>query len=261
MGNESCDGCAVVLGAAGGIGSEVSTALARQGLELHLVDKSADGLQGVCERVRVAGANAATAWPINLSDADADAGMSRVATTVAASGLPLMVLVHCVGIGGWGLVEQTGEDQWDDIVSTNLRSAFVAARQLVPLLKQHVGSSAILVTSDSAEYGFAGRTAYCASKFGLAGFAAALREELRPSGVRVCVVKMSRVDTDFNGGTTGSQPFALSAAAVAEVVGFVVAQAPLVEIRELTMTSTASPYGPEPAVLTVPAQSATEGQL
>jgi 3-oxoacyl-[acyl-carrier protein] reductase len=91
---------------------------------------------------------------------------------------------------------------------------------------------------------FPRRTAYCASKHGLVGLAGALREELRPHATRVSVLLMSRVDTAFNGGVPGSRPEVLAPAAVADAVRFVLGQPPLVEVRELALTSVASPYGP-----------------
>jgi serine 3-dehydrogenase len=250
-------GTVVITGAAGGIGRCTAKVLLDQGFSVDLIDRSAAGLERLTGDLGT-GPGTVRSWPMDLTAPDADERLAALAGALERAGERVRALVHCAGVGGWNPIEDVVPAQWDAILDTNLRGAYLACRHLVPLLRAEPGSNIVLLASDSADFGSPRRAAYCASKHGLAGLAAALREELRPGGVRVCLVKMSRVDTAFNGGTAGSRPQVLQPETVADAVRFVVVQPPLVEIRELSLTSVASPYGPLAVADPVPMVGGTD---
>ncbi|WP_204289338.1 SDR family NAD(P)-dependent oxidoreductase [Microbispora amethystogenes] len=237
----------MITGAAAGIGRETSRVLARRGYALALLDRDGDALRSVCDEIASEGTTALS-WKVDLAAPTADEELAEIASVLESRPEGVTGVVNCAGVGGWNPVEKVTPDDWDHIVGVNLRGAFLVARHTVPLIRRRPGGAVVVVASDSARWPFPDRTAYCASKHGLVGFADALREELRPYGTRVSVLTMSRVDTGFNGGRAGSRPEALRPESVAEVVGFVLAQPPLVEIREISLTSVASPFGPFTAV-------------
>ncbi|GGO11527.1 D-threitol dehydrogenase [Microbispora rosea subsp. aerata] len=237
----------LITGAAAGIGRATSRVLARRGYALALLDRDGDGLESVHDEI-VRRGTTALSWKVDLAASSADEQIAEIASALSGRPERLAAVVNCAGVGGWNPVEKVTPDDWDRIIDVNLRGAFLVARHMVPLLRTQTGGAFVVIASDSARWPFPDRTAYCASKHGLVGFADALREELRPSGTRVSVLTMSRVDTGFNGGQAGSRPEALRPEVVAGVVDFVLAQPPLVEIREISLTSVASPFGPFTAV-------------
>jgi serine 3-dehydrogenase (NADP+) len=235
---------AIVTGAANGIGEAVAMALADDGYRLLLLDNDAPALTDLAERLDAAGA-AVEPCVVDLRDAPtlSDELRERIAS-LRATGATLVALVNNAGVGGWKSVEETSASDWDAILDVNLRGAFLVTKEVVPLFKARRQGTIVTIASDSAEFSFPQRSAYCASKHGLVGFSNALREELRSFGIRVSLVYMSRVDTAFNGGARGTRPDVLHPADVARVVRFIVSQPSLVELREVKMTSVATSYGP-----------------
>jgi NAD(P)-dependent dehydrogenase (short-subunit alcohol dehydrogenase family) len=100
-------------------------------------------------------------------------------------------------------VDQLTADEWDSIIQTNLSSVFYCCREAVPVMRQHGGGHIFNISSLLAIHGIAGGSAYCASKFGVNGFAEAMMQDVRYDGIRVSTIMPGSVDTDF-GGSAGS---------------------------------------------------------
>ena len=81
--------------------------------------------------------------------------------------------------------EDAREDDFDTMINSNLRSAFLTTRAFLPGMLAQGGGSIAFVASIAALRGLPGNSLYCAAKAGLLGYARALREELKPTGVRV----------------------------------------------------------------------------
>ena len=77
------------------------------------------------------------------------------------------------------------EEEWHRVTSINLTGVFLLLRALLPAMRRQGSGWIFPILSTAAQRGFPGWSAYCASKWGLAGLVAALREELRGSGVRL----------------------------------------------------------------------------
>ena len=90
------------------------------------------------------------------------------------------------------------EKDWDNVLSTNLSSAFYTARQAIPLmLKEHSGKI-INISSVWGNVGASTEVAYSASKGGLNAFTRALAKELAPSNIQVNAIACGIIDTDMN---------------------------------------------------------------
>jgi NAD(P)-dependent dehydrogenase (short-subunit alcohol dehydrogenase family) len=98
----------------------------------------------------------------------------------------LDVLVNNAGLSAWRPLAQVDEEFWDDMVATNLKSAFFAAQAVVPHLPR--GGSIVYVSSIAGKRGSANNTVYCATKFGVNGVTQSLAKELGSSGIRVNAV-------------------------------------------------------------------------
>lgn len=92
-------------------------------------------------------------------------------------------------------VEDIPPQKWDDVIGTNLTGMFLCTREAVPLMRR--GGVIVNNLSTAARKPFPKFTAYVASKFGGRGFTNALREELRPRGIRVLGLIPGAVDTDI----------------------------------------------------------------
>ena len=172
---------ALVTGAASGIGRAVTRAFAAEGAAVHAVDVTADRLAEVLEGLRAEGLAASTTVADISNPEDVEHTVARV---LDASGR-IDCLANIAGVISSEPVEEVSLAEWDRILGINLRGTFLCARAVVPAMKGQGSGSIINVSSRAGAMGFAGMTAYCASKFGVEGLSRALAQELSPHGIAV----------------------------------------------------------------------------
>lgn len=107
----------------------------------------------------------------------------------------LDILINNAGIAGpTGYVETLDKEDWDRCLAVNISGQFLCARRAVPLLKQASAGVMINMSSVGGHLGFAGRSAYAASKWAVVGFTKSLAIELGPQGVRVNAILPGAVE-------------------------------------------------------------------
>jgi 3-oxoacyl-[acyl-carrier protein] reductase len=110
---------------------------------------------------------------------------------------PLDALILNAGVWAGGRIEEIGEEEWWNVVQTNLRGTYLVTRALLPLIRKGSFSSITLVSSVVGIIGFKGDTAYAAAKAGLIGFGRSLAKELGSSQIRVNVLAPGFVETNM----------------------------------------------------------------
>src|SRR4030095_13962043 len=105
------------------------------------------------------------------------------------------LVVPAAGVAAIASIEQTSADDFAAIVDTNLTGAFLLIRAVLPDRKARGRGGIFPILSLAARRGFPGWSAYCASKWGLRGLVAVLREELQGTGVRVTALYPGAADT------------------------------------------------------------------
>ena len=175
---------AFVTGASSGLGRATAHALAAAGASVALVARSDSDLAAVAEELRAAGRRA---LPLACDLADADALAEAVRTARRELG-PVRVLVNAAGTDAPAPVSELTLEAWDRVLSVNLRAVFVLSRLALPDMVAAGQGTIVNVSSVAGKRGWANATAYCASKFALTGFTQALGAEVRPHGIRACVV-------------------------------------------------------------------------
>jgi len=106
-------------------------------------------------------------------------------------------VICAAGYGRFGSLEQFSQKQIRALIDLNLTSQILLARAFLPLLKKQGEGNLLFIGSEAALSGGRNGAVYCASKFGLRGFAQSLREECAASGVRVGIVNPGMVATEF----------------------------------------------------------------
>ena len=172
---------ALVTGAASGIGRAVARAFAAEGAALHAVDVAADRLAEVLEGLRADGLVASS----SVADISDPEDVERTVAHVLDASGRIDCLANIAGVISSEPVEEVSLAEWDRIIGINLRGSFLCARAVVPAMKRQGSGSIINVSSRAGAMGFAGMTAYCASKFGVEGLSRALAQELAPHGIAV----------------------------------------------------------------------------
>jgi 3-oxoacyl-[acyl-carrier protein] reductase len=179
-------GCAVLTGAAGGLGVPLARALGAAGYELLLVDLSPRVEEVAAELV----AHGTTAGAV-VADLSDDDGVTSVAAAVASAAGPLRLLVNNAGITRDARLASMSTEAFDLVIEVNLISAM---RLTYALAEQFAPGSAIVNMSSRAALGNFGQANYVTSKSALVGFTRALAQTWSPR-VRVNAVAPGLVDT------------------------------------------------------------------
>lgn len=184
----------LLTGACGGIGQTAALALAEAGAALLLVGRSPARLAAQARAIQQRVAGAQVAW----LDADlVDAG-SIPALVVQARAFACNVVIHGAGVAEFGHFEDAKPDAMARLLSTNLLAPMVLTQALLPHLRTLPQAQVICVGSALGAIGLPGYSVYCASKFGLRGFAQALRRELADTQVRIQYLGPRSTKTGFN---------------------------------------------------------------
>jgi NAD(P)-dependent dehydrogenase (short-subunit alcohol dehydrogenase family) len=184
----SLDGLAVVTGAAGGLGSACSRALADAGAEVALLGRSPEPLHALAREIADAGGRA-RALPCDVTDA------AQVEAAFAALPAPA-ALVTCAGGNRPAPFVDVSPADLDWALRLNVRGAYLPAQAAVRrMLAAGLAGAIVHVTSQMGHVGAALRTAYCAAKHAVEGLTKAMAVELAPHGIRVNAVAPTFVET------------------------------------------------------------------
>lgn len=187
-------GVALVTGASRGIGQAVALALAADGFSVAVnYAASAGKAEAVADQIRRDGGSA-IAVQADVGDVDAVAAMvAEVENELGA----VTVLVNNAGITDDGLLLRMTADQWDGVLSTNLRSAFLCTKAVLRGMIRAKGGRIINISSVSGVAGNAGQANYAASKAGLIGFTKSIAKEVGSRGITVNAVAPGFIATDM----------------------------------------------------------------
>ena len=193
----SHDGCAIVTGAARGIGAATATALASAGRPVLINYRSdADGAAALVERIEAAGGRA-HAHPADVTDPDQVEGLFAAAEAELG---PVAVLVNNAGVRADGLAPQIGPDDWSAVIDTNLSAAFHTTRRaLRPMLRARFGRI-VNIASIVGIRANAGQANYAAAKAGLVGMTKTIAVEVARRGITVNAVAPGLVETRLTEG-------------------------------------------------------------
>ncbi len=186
---------ALVTGASSGLGAHFAGVLAAAGASVWLAARRADRLQDLRDQLREQGASAHTV-ALDVTDA---ASVSAAFATLAEQGATADIVINNAGVGAGGLALETGEREWDHVVDTNLKGAWLvataAARRLVAA---GCGGSIVNVASILGERVGMAVAPYAASKAGLLHLTRALALEWARHGIRVNALAPGYIVTDIN---------------------------------------------------------------
>lgn len=202
---------ALVTGASSGLGRATALALAGAGASVAVLARHAPDLAELADALTGDGGRRSLAVPCDLADGDS---LGDAVERVAAELGPVRVLVNAAATDVPGPVAELSVEDWDRVQAVNLRAVFLLCRQVVPGMVAAGRGTIINVSSVAGKRGWANASAYCSSKFALTGFTQALAAEVRPHGVRACIVYPGAMATHW--GTWSSEERDGAGTAVAE---------------------------------------------
>jgi len=199
---------ALVTGAAGGIGSAICHALARQGARLALSGTNAAKLRSFREELNDTYGHDHVEITCDLSRAESVEQL--VPATIDTLG-KIDILVNNAGITRDNLIMRMKDDDWDQVIRINLEAAFRLMRAATrPMMKARHGRI-ISITSVVGATGNAGQANYAAAKAGLVGMSKSLGQELASRGITVNCVAPGFIRTAMTEGLPEAQKEALNA--------------------------------------------------
>lgn len=185
--------CAVVTGAASGIGAALARNLAARGTHLALVDLDAVGLertrQAIQQNVRV------SLHHMDVRNREAVEALPGAVATQHC--VPADMLVNNAGVALEGAFANVSEADFDWVLDINLNAPIRMTRAFLPTLKERPAAQIVNISSVFGLIGPPGQAAYSTAKFGLRGFTEALRHELEHSNVRVAQVHPGGINTEI----------------------------------------------------------------
>lgn len=184
---------ALVTGASRGIGRAVADRLAREGRHVVLVSRARAPLDDAVAAIRSRG-NSASA--ISCDVGDPAALTEAIGETVRSLGR-LDILVNNAGITRDGLMLRMSDDDFDEVIRVNLKSAFVACRAAARPMMSNRWGRIVNVSSISGRIGRAAQVNYCAAKAGLIGMTKAIAKEFATKGITANVVAPGFIETDM----------------------------------------------------------------
>ena len=184
---------AIVTGASQGLGRAIAETVAAAGAATALVARSADKLEAVAAAIRAAGGTAEP-FPCDVSQAES---VQRVVEAVVERFGRLDILVNNAGITRDTLLPRMGDEEWDDVLATNLRAPFLFMRAASrPMMQQRYGRI-VNVASVSGLIGNPGQANYSASKAGLVGLTKTVAKELAGRKITVNAVAPGFIASDM----------------------------------------------------------------
>ena len=188
---------ALVTGASRGIGQGIALALARQGADVAVNYRSSkERAEAVVAEIKKSGRDSFSVQ----ADVSKKEEVERMVKEVAERFGRIDVLVNNAGIAIFKSFDQLEEEDWDQTLAVNLKSQFLCAKAVVPIMEKQ-GWGRIIniasIASGGVGVGFLNLAHYCASKGGVIALTEELALELSPKGITVNAIGPGVIDTDM----------------------------------------------------------------
>ncbi|OYV96365.1 MAG: 3-oxoacyl-ACP reductase, partial [Planctomycetia bacterium 21-64-5] len=184
---------ALVTGASRGLGQAIAVALAQAGAKVACVARDRQKLEQTVGAITGSG-GAAELFECDVTNS---ASVQQVVEAVAEKWQRLDILVNNAGITRDTLIPRMSDEQWDEVINTNLRGAFLFTRAATRVMMQQRYGRIINVASVSGLMGNPGQANYSASKAGLIGMTRTVARELASRKVTVNAVAPGFIESDM----------------------------------------------------------------
>jgi 3-oxoacyl-[acyl-carrier protein] reductase len=194
---------ALVTGATRGIGKEIAIELGRHGAVVAGTATTVSGAESITAYLAESGIRG-TGLVLDVNDA-----AQAVVNSVQQQFGEITILVNNAGITRDNLLMRMKDEEWDDIMSTNLKPAYRLSKLVIRAMMKARNGRIINITSVVGAMGNAGQTNYAAAKAGLTGFSKALAREVGSRNITVNCVAPGFIDTDMTRALGEAQRVAL----------------------------------------------------
>ncbi|RFM27548.1 3-ketoacyl-ACP reductase [Deminuibacter soli] len=184
---------ALITGGGKGLGKAAALALAKEGVDIALMGRSAQPLEEVCKELTALGVKAT--WAV-ADVADMHAVNTAVEKILADHG-HIDILLNNAGAAAFGGFLELEPAVWENMIKVNLLGTYYVTRAILPGMIERKTGDILNVASTAGQRGAPATSAYSASKFGLLGLTESLMLEVRKHNIRVSALAPSTIATDM----------------------------------------------------------------
>ena len=166
-----------------------------------IASRRRDVLRRTADEINAA-VNSELVFPYHFDIRDREQ-VEELAADVFSRWQAIDVLINNSGLAVPETVDEITDEGWETVMDTNLRGVMQLSRAVLPFMRQNDFGDIVNISSQAGKHGYADVPSYCASKFGLLGYAEALRDDVRKSGANIRVFNFcpGLVDVENTGAT------------------------------------------------------------
>jgi len=179
---------ALITGGGTGIGRAFAEALAGAGSRVVIASRRRDVLRRTADEMNEA-VKSELVFPYHFDIRDREQ-TEELAADVFNRWQAIDVLVNNSGLAVPETVDEITDDGWNTVMDTNLCGVMQLVRAVLPFMRRNDFGDIVNMSSQAGKHGYADVPSYCASKFGLLGYAEALRDDLRKGGANIRVFNL-----------------------------------------------------------------------
>ena len=176
------DKVAVITGGGKGLGKTLCHFLLEQGMKVAICSRDIHHIDTTVTELSQQYPNQLIGYRCDVANSQE---VSDFIAQVKSQFKQIDVLINNAGFGKETLVWQTPEADWDDVMNTNVKGAYLMAKACIPTMIGQKSGFVLNIASQAALNGYPNAGVYCASKFALVGLGKALQEEVREYGIHV----------------------------------------------------------------------------
>jgi NADP-dependent 3-hydroxy acid dehydrogenase YdfG len=176
---------AIITGGGTGIGRAFCEALTEAGARVVIASRREETLKRTADELNTkTGDERVFAFAFDVRNREQTASLVSYTRDRFGS---IDILINNAGLAVPETVHEITDEGWDTVMDTNLRGAMWLVREALPIMVAQDFGDIVNISSQAGKHGYADVPSYCASKFGLLGFAEALRDDVRKSGANLRV--------------------------------------------------------------------------
>lgn len=176
---------AIITGGGTGIGRAFTESLAAAGAKVVIASRRREVLRRSADEIN-SGLKAELVFPYEFDIRDR-AQAEELVNDVYGRWQSIDILINNAGLAAPETVEEITNDAWQTVMETNLQGPMQLVRSVLPFMTQNDFGDIVNVSSQAGKHGYADVPSYCASKFGLLGYADSLRDHVRKTGANIRV--------------------------------------------------------------------------
>ena len=187
------DKVALITGAGKGIGKAVAIALAKEGVQVGLIARTAKDVEEVAEKITALGVKAAFATADVSRRAEVETAVAKLQDDLG----PVDILINNAGTATFGKFLELEPEVWEQQVKVNVFGVYYTTRAVLPQMIERQTGDIVNISSTAGKSGSAVTSAYSASKFAVFGLSESLMQEVRKHNIRVTALAPSTVVTEL----------------------------------------------------------------